>query len=755
ADIDANVVTATAGVGIGGATVGVGASIGVSVARNFIGWKATDITATYSTSDAQLRNLQTNDTVKIASGARAGDVYKYLGDAREDVNLSMEDYGDQDLWEHINLEQSANEVQAYVENSSIIAGGNLTQTADSEQNIDAIVFSGSAAVSGGAIAGVSVSGAGSGVVNRIASRVRAFIDGDGANDINAGGISLSAVNHSTINAISGAASVAAAFSGVAAVSVSLGAGVAINEISNDVKAFIQDVDAHLRGSVSLKAEDASTITSTVFAASMAISGGLAGAAVSLSVSVAENTIENDVQAWIQNASVNAGGDVSVQALEEASINATSAAAGVGVSISIGAGVSAGGAWSVVTVQNTTKAFVDSSSLILGGDLTISATDSADAKSDVVAASLAGGLVAVAVAGSISMVTITPAVEARVINSSIRAAEVKINADSAIVSHATGVGAAVGAGIGAAAAGTVSEVNLGRGNSVYEIVASIDDGANVNDRTVIEAEKLDITAVSSDDLFAESYAGSGSVVAGAGSESTVSTDNSTLAYIGDYARLAVGTFVLTSDHNQDVDSKADAYTLALAAGTGAVADNTITGKANIEIGANASVTAGNIYITAVNRLTKQKLEADENNLRSGSAALANVTVLHSGTDIGTEDNPLETVITVGDGATLIAEGINGGEGRLDIQAYNNITAVDSVRIEAVSIVASAAVGLSRIDAQTDVRIDIDGATLENKTGDVYLTTRSSVSLYPSANLLVASGLTGVGSADASSTIHADN
>jgi len=292
-DIEAKVITATAGVGIGG-VVGVGASIGISLARNFIGWEADDdITATYATSDTELRDLTEGDTVRIASGVRAGDVYEYIGEDREGVNLSLEDYGNPDLWKHINLTQSAAEVQAYVENSSINAGGNLSQTATSDQEIDALVFAGSAAISGGAITGVSVSGVGSGVGNRVATRVRAFIDGDGGSGIHASDISLTATDTSSITATAGAASVDAAFSGIAAVSVSIGAGVAVNEISNDVEAFIMNADTQLPGNLTLKAEDTSTISSTVVAATVTISGGLAGAAISLGIAIAENTIAND------------------------------------------------------------------------------------------------------------------------------------------------------------------------------------------------------------------------------------------------------------------------------------------------------------------------------------------------------------------------------------------------------------------------------------------------------------------------------
>ena len=142
------------------------------------------------------------------------------------AKLSMQDYGNRDLWKLDNIEESPEEspagVQAYVLNSSVDATGALNLIAFSDQSIDALVVAGSAAASGGGVA-VSVSGAGAGAVNIITVDVMAFIEGDGTGTkvISAGSVTISAQDASRISAVTGAASLAAAFGGVG-VAVSIG-----------------------------------------------------------------------------------------------------------------------------------------------------------------------------------------------------------------------------------------------------------------------------------------------------------------------------------------------------------------------------------------------------------------------------------------------------------------------------------------------------------------------------------------------------
>ena len=290
-----------ASVAVGGGTVGVGVSIGLALARNVIGWDPAGSTAFTYKSGANVLTLNTGDRIKIEDGSvRGGDIYEYLGTQQTVafdytsssatstitkgkrvkvlagvggrpsdevyeyigsvtlVNLNLatqdysdatkwhqitvlqQDYADKSLWKQVNLTSSAAQLQAYVLNSSIDAAGALTVTATDTATIDAIVVAASVAISAGVV-GVGISGAGAGAENRIATDVKAYIDGDGLTGIRAASVSVTSTDSSGINAIVGAASVAAGFGGVG-VAVSLGIALAFNEVSNNVAAYIANAD---------------------------------------------------------------------------------------------------------------------------------------------------------------------------------------------------------------------------------------------------------------------------------------------------------------------------------------------------------------------------------------------------------------------------------------------------------------------------------------------------------------------------------
>ena len=64
---------------VGGGLVGVGASIGLALAENNVGWSPdAPVTATHSYGENAL-TLSPGDTVKITQGIRAGNVFRYLG----------------------------------------------------------------------------------------------------------------------------------------------------------------------------------------------------------------------------------------------------------------------------------------------------------------------------------------------------------------------------------------------------------------------------------------------------------------------------------------------------------------------------------------------------------------------------------------------------------------------------------------------------------------------------------------------------
>ena len=123
--------------------------------------------------------------------------------------------------------------------------GAVTLDAVSSETIDALTVTGSVAIAAGGSTSVGATGAGVYTENRISSDIRAFIDGDIDVDttdvLNADSVALRASDSATIEANAAAASIGGAF-GSTGVSVSIGSATAYNEITNQVDAYIANID---------------------------------------------------------------------------------------------------------------------------------------------------------------------------------------------------------------------------------------------------------------------------------------------------------------------------------------------------------------------------------------------------------------------------------------------------------------------------------------------------------------------------------
>src|SRR5262249_51205154 len=136
------------------------------------------------------------------------------------------------------------QVQAYTKNSYVHADGDLKLSATAKMDIESVVVAASVVASTGTIAGIGLGGAGASATNTIGTTVQAYIDGadpnsDGTGNMGivANSISLNADDTSSITAFTGSASLAVAIGSIGA-SVSIGVGLAENQISNQVLAYI-------------------------------------------------------------------------------------------------------------------------------------------------------------------------------------------------------------------------------------------------------------------------------------------------------------------------------------------------------------------------------------------------------------------------------------------------------------------------------------------------------------------------------------
>ncbi|MCZ7598732.1 MAG: hypothetical protein M5U09_14710 [Gammaproteobacteria bacterium] len=293
-----NAVVAAASAAIGGGAVGVGASVGVSLSRNLIGYKLGAAgPTTYTTGDTfnddhYITHGQTVPGRRRHQQRRRLRVHRTRGAAgrgrSERRRQGPSQHGP--CGGRPTSSRRRRRSRQPSRTPAITAGGTLSATADSDQQVNSAVLAGSVAVGAGSV-GVGVSGAGVSTENRINTYVEASITGDSNDEaagITVGAVDLDARDDSTITANAGAASIAAGF-GFVGVSVSLGVAIATNEISNTVRAFISGVDDGIRafgGDVDVHASDTATMTVNAVAASLAVAGGFVGVALAGAGSIA-------------------------------------------------------------------------------------------------------------------------------------------------------------------------------------------------------------------------------------------------------------------------------------------------------------------------------------------------------------------------------------------------------------------------------------------------------------------------------------
>ncbi len=161
------------------------------------------------------------------------------------------------------------EVRAYLDNSSVSAGGALSLDASTAgMLINSIVVSGSVAVAASAQNSYSLGGSGVYSANQIALDVEAHLSNI-TTPVTAASVSITASDTSSIMATAGAASLAASLSSSGnAAAIALGVSLATNEIDNVVQAYIANVPTvtTTSGGISVTSRESATINAVSAAA---------------------------------------------------------------------------------------------------------------------------------------------------------------------------------------------------------------------------------------------------------------------------------------------------------------------------------------------------------------------------------------------------------------------------------------------------------------------------------------------------------
>jgi hypothetical protein len=526
---------------------------------------------------------------------------------------------------------NAAQVRAYVEDSSIDTEGDLVATATSSQTIVSSVDAISVAI-GLSVEGSSFTGSGAGVrsENEIASEVKAFIDGDGPTGIEADSISLLADDRSSITSSAFAGAVAGAFTGKFAASAAVGVSVSLNHIENVVEASIRNAD--------------DGVTTTV-------------------------------------------GDISVRAKEHSTIasDATAAAIALGGSLSKAVSLSGGGADSRNEILTDTNAFVADSVLSSADDVRIEASNTSTIRADVlgVAGSVAIGAdlgVGVAIGASVARNEIGADGDFVQVRAYAQRSEITTTGDliatalseqtidAAVTAAAVAIAASSTSALGASGAGVDVE------NEIFTQVEAFVDGDGANgisaDAISLSAEDLsEITAVALAGAVAGAVGGTTGGAAGIGvSRARNRIEEEVEAYIQNAdtgVTTTGGAITLTANAAATITSEATAAALALGgggttgialAGGGADARNEIDADVNAFVDASVLDSAGAVTLAASN----------------ASAIDAQVAAVAASVAIGGT-----TGVGASIGASIARNEIGSADDPSQIQAYVKNSSVDAV------------------------------------------------------------------------------
>ncbi|MGH3583921.1 MAG: hypothetical protein ACRDUB_20200, partial [Mycobacterium sp.] len=364
--------------------------------------------------------------------------------------------------------------------------------------------------------------------------------------------------------------------------------------------------------VSVTADDTASVSATIV--SVAVAGGLVG--VAIGVSLAENTVEDDVSASIGGSSVTASGDIEITANYVPTVATTSVVAAI--SGGLGA-VTGAGANSVVTIQGTTAANVDASTLSAAGHrVLVGATSNATANPSTTVAADAIGLGG-AIAAMTSTATIAGATKASATGAStITASQLDILADATNTSTPKVTGQTAGAvtGAGARSSSTISRTTdafVGDDSSISAGAGPVKVKATSHSSTDGTTAVVDTSAIGIAALIDEATI-SGHTIASIGARSTVTA--------GDLDVLAVAVNTATSD---PVVAQ-----MTLFGGAGARATANITKDADTEanIGADAQITLTGAMTVSADATNKATGSA-----KGGSAGIVNAVAMISEAYIG--------------------------------------------------------------------------------------------------------------------------
>lgn len=537
-----------------------------------------------------------------------------------------------------------NNYQAYVIDSTLEAGRDIIIEADNLAGIETV-----SAAAGGA-AGEALGGSVS--FNLIESTILAHIT---SSDLAAGSnIKLLASDGSAIKSVSGQVN----FSG----SQGLGAAAAYNQISNTVKAYVDQGPAlakpvlNAANNIEILSKSAAIIST--IAASGSLSSGLAGSAT-LVINITGNT----VSAYVADAEVSAENNIYLLAQ---SLNETNSYGG---SVGGGGAVGVGAAAIVNVLNNDTEAYIIRSTVIAKGEgvaLLVPAWDAdgkrqadenlkglfiiAHNKEAITVYSAAAGVGSLGASGQISTNIIKNTTKAYIDSSTInneahkgKLVIIRAVQDSGLKIYT-----------GSLAAGFAPMGGVALGGAVDATIINNNTQAYIKDATVYAGSGVEVTAITSlkplaagdEPALVIAGAALSNTLSLAGAVSVVVTDNTNLAYIENSDLYSLGHIKVLASHNIEMavyGGTLSGSTFVGAGGTVIVSSFTNSSKAEIR-GSNLSAT-GALELLARSR--------DEISIKVGTAGVGGVSGVAGAVSVTLVETTTEaSVLKHGERASLL-------------------------------------------------------------------------------------------------------
>ena len=656
-----------AGEGGGLALSGAGSGAGNTVYENIEA--SIKNNSTVSTHNHGNVTLTATDNTKIKAGSGSGVIAIGIGASSVGAAVGI---GVSVAGSDIN-----NIVTAAIEGSTVHADGGVALSATETATITTVTVAGGVVAGVGEDGGVAFAGAGAGSNNTINNTVQALINGGSIVTSGSGDdVSATATDTPSITADGGGVSIAIAGGIFGSLAVGIGAGVAVNNITDHVYAGIDNSAVTSAGRVTLTTNETAYAKAEAFGVAIAGSLAIGTAAAAGSGANASNTVNDTVESYIQDgstvlASASGADAVSLTATDNTTAIANGGAGSLGVGIGIGAGLAVGAVTLTNSVGNIVEAFIgedttagdDNKNKVTsagGVKLTASSTQSINATGVAVAASV--GFVGASGSGAGATNTTTNTIAALIRNDStvIAGNTVALSAtDTPTITSIIGEGALSVGIFGGSIGASVATSTMG--DTVNAAIS--------NSTVTVTGGGVTVASNSTTSISTQSVATNVSISIGGALSVTTATskDNTTTeASIAGGSTTATGSVNVTSTSNGSATANADGGTGGIVAVSSLISDAEVNGSTLASIGEGTTVNAGSVSV-----VTNSTTTTTANTVAVSIGGLS--TLGSNATSTITRDEEAFIGPKTGATATGSATRVNAGSGTVQVMATSNNTA----------------------------------------------------------------------------------